>query len=158
MKIEKKFYTEEAALWRGLENEEDMGIAGMSFEEEEDRLLRLEQEAQQVEDRAEQDKKQNYQIIQQEKLNRFQILSNMALEFAELAPMDITVNTENFFGRIDMSADCLMILTSSPAEMRTAFLTLLREAESISILRKDNDQIVLSLIYSFCTEIPRGKE
>lgn len=82
----------------------------------------------------------------------------MALAFAELAPMDITVDTENFFGRIDMSADCLMILPSSPDEMRTALLTLMMEAESISILRKGSDEIVLSLIYPFCTEIPKSTE
>lgn len=158
MKIEKKFYTEEAALWRAIESEEDRHMAGLSFGEQKEDLLRLEQEAQQIEEKVEQEKRQNYQIIQQEKLDQFQKLSNMALDFAELAPMDITVTTENFFGRIDMSADCLMLLASSPAEMRTELLTLIMEAESVSISRKGHDQILLSLIYSFCTEIPRSRE
>ncbi|MCD7814350.1 MAG: hypothetical protein LUH20_09970 [Lachnospiraceae bacterium] len=158
MKIEKKFYTEEAALWRSLEREADGLGMGMSLGEAEEDQLRLEREAWQIEEKAENEKKQNYQVIRQEKLDRFQVLTKMALEFAELAPMDITVNTENFFGRIDLSADCLMILPSSPDEMRTGLLTLFREAESISILRKDNDQIIVSLIYPFCTEIPRSAE
>ncbi|MCD8336966.1 MAG: hypothetical protein LUD18_06785 [Lachnospiraceae bacterium] len=155
MKIEKNFYTEEAEFWRSLESEEEERIPDR---EPEDNRLRLEREARQIEERAENEKKQNYQVIRQEKLDRFQVLSKMALEFAELAPMDITVDTENFFGRIDMSADCLMILPSSPDEMRTELLTLIREAESVSILRKGSDQIVVSLIYPFCTEIPRGAE
>ncbi|MCD8348596.1 MAG: hypothetical protein LUD16_11770 [Lachnospiraceae bacterium] len=158
MRIEKKFYTEEAALWRGLERDEEELLMGMSSEELGQDMLRLEQEAQQIEEKVENEKSRNYQVIHQEKLDRFQVLSKMALEFAELAPMDITVDTENFFGRIDLSADCLMILPSSPTELRTELLTLIMEAESVSILRKDKDQIELSLIYPFCAQIPRSTE
>lgn len=54
MRIEKSFYTEEAAFWRSMESEEEGDASGVSGRED---LQRLEREAQQIEEKAENEKK-----------------------------------------------------------------------------------------------------
>ncbi|MCD7818589.1 MAG: hypothetical protein LUH07_06015 [Lachnospiraceae bacterium] len=155
MKIERYYYTEEAKLWQIAEKEEKNRKSDLSEEEQEMERNSLEQKALETEAMAEEKQRGKYRIIQQERLEHFQKLAEIALELAEEAPMDITVDTGHFFGQICMSADCFMILASSPAKMRTDLMTLIRETESVSITPKGENGIEMCFVYPFCSEIPR---
>lgn len=155
MRIEKKFYTDEAKLWRRVEEEEDRRKSGLLEEALEEENLCHELQAQELEKRAWDMQKDNYRVISQERLDRFQALTEMALALAEAAPMDIVVDTDHFFGQVRMKADCFMIMASSPAGMRATLSALISEAESVTIAPVENGLIEMQFIYPLCSEIPR---
>ncbi|MCD8013130.1 MAG: hypothetical protein LUG99_08135 [Lachnospiraceae bacterium] len=155
MRIEKLFYSEEAKQWERAERAAKALDSRRSKEEREEQKRLLALEAEELSSRMESKSRENYQVIPQEALDRFQELTQKALALAEMAPMDIVVDTEHFFGKIQMSADCFMIQPSSPASMRTDLSTLIEEAESVTIAPRTDGRIEITFIYPFCSEIPR---
>ncbi|MCD7745162.1 MAG: hypothetical protein LUI13_07795 [Lachnospiraceae bacterium] len=155
MRIEKNFYSEEAEQWERAERAAGALESRRSEEEREEQNRQRTFEADELLSQREMKAKETYQVIPQEKLDRFGELTKRALTLAEMAPMDIIVDTEHFFGRIWMSADCFMIQPSSPASMRTDFAALIEEAESVTITPGKDGRIEMTLLYPFCSEVSR---
>ncbi|MCD7735459.1 MAG: hypothetical protein LUI07_00585, partial [Lachnospiraceae bacterium] len=153
MRIEKRYYSEESEMWRRIEQQEEARKEAAPDDLRDAEAMRLEREAAELEERVKSMQVGRYQVIRKERLERFQTLTEKALTLAEAAPMDIVVDTEHFSGQIRMTADCLIIMASSPADMRTNLAALIKEAESVSVFPKEDGLIEISFAYPFCSEI-----
>lgn len=158
MKIEKKFYTEEAALWRMVEKEIEEETSHMSEPQKARARFANSQEARYIEDKVDALQRSQYHVVDPDKMKRFKALSEAALMVAEAAPMDIIIDTDNFIGRISMTADCFMILPSSPEGMQGAVGKLFEEAETVTVIQKNAGFIEMYFTYPLCTDIVKGNE
>ncbi|MCC8044406.1 MAG: hypothetical protein LIP12_02765 [Clostridiales bacterium] len=156
MKIEKKYYSEEARLWREAEEKEQQWEKSATEGEKTKRELFTQMEAEKIISKMQEAQKDSYQMIYRQRVERFQVLGQKAMELAEEAPLDIIVETEKLFGRIQMTADSLMIMESSSVSMRTDLAALIEESESISILPGADGLIEMTFIYPFYSEIKKN--
>ncbi|MCD7883513.1 MAG: hypothetical protein LUI87_07390 [Lachnospiraceae bacterium] len=156
MKIEKKYYSEEARLWKEAEEKEQQWKKNATEGEKMQREILSQMEAEKIVSEMQAAQKESYQMIYRQRMERFKVLGQKAIDLAEEAPMDIIVETEKLFGRIQMTADCLMIMESSSISMRTDFAALIEESESISILPRADGMIEITFIYPFYTELKRA--
>lgn len=156
MRIEKKYYSEEARLWKEAEAKEQQWEKSATEGEKMQREVLSQMEAEKIVSKMQEAQKDSYQMIYRQRVERFKVLGQKAIELSEEAPMDIIVETEKLFGRIQMSADSLMIMESSSVSMRTDLAALIEESESISILPGADGMIELTFIYPFYTEIKKN--
>ncbi|MCC8136947.1 MAG: hypothetical protein LIO76_02595 [Clostridiales bacterium] len=155
MRMEKRFYTEEAALWERAEQMAEKERMELTDEERISKESEAALKAQEIEERAGTDRRHNFQVIHGERLKEFEILSQRALEFAEAAPLDIVVETEPTFGKIQLCADRLMILPSDSGEMKEIFAELIRGAESTGFTMNENGLLEIRFMFSFTSKQPR---
>lgn len=153
MKIVKKYYSEEAAIWKAAEEETDKENAHLSESQRAEKELTASIEAKDIMDKVDAEQRTKYHIVDLQKQKRFKELSEVALHVAEAAPMDISIDTEGFTGRIIMSGDCFMIITSSPEGMGDEVGTLFKEAESVTIANNTDGLIEMSFLYPLCSDI-----
>ncbi|MCC8051977.1 MAG: hypothetical protein LIP10_15245 [Clostridiales bacterium] len=152
MRVEKRFYTEESKLLQRAERKAEQESADQQTE------AQITSKAQAIMNKVQDEQKKNYRVIPGERLDYFEKISRSAMELAEMAPLDIVVETEQTFGRISLCADCLMLLPNSPAESKEIFSTLVREAESTEIVVGEKGLITFIFVFPFTTEIPRTNQ
>lgn len=157
MKLERKFYTEEAALWKKAEQKAEKEMTSFSEsemnEDERDPSLK----AQETLERTLSDRRHNFHVVQREKFDLFESICNSAMEFAETLPLDIVAEAGQSFGSVTFSADRMMIMSSTPPEMKEILIMLIREADSMDFAVRDDGLLELNFVFSFTSGTRRGK-
>lgn len=153
MKIVKKYYSEQAAIWKMAEDEADYEKASLSESQKAEKKFAASIEAKNIMDKVEAEQRAKYHIVDMQKQKRFKELLEMALHVAEAAPMDISIDTEDFIGRIIMTGDCFMIIPSSPEDMGDEIGILFKEAESVTIANNNDGLIEMIFVYPLCSDI-----
>ncbi|MCD7717235.1 MAG: hypothetical protein LUG56_08320 [Lachnospiraceae bacterium] len=152
MRVEKKFYTEEALLWQRAEQMAAEETANCSEDELGEDKRPLSQKEQESMDEVLNDRKNLLQVIQSDRLDFFETICQNAMELAEAAPLDIVAETESSFGKISFRADRLMILSSAPSKLKEILVMLIREADSSDFAVGDGGLLEMTFVFSFTTK------
>ncbi|MCD8103483.1 MAG: hypothetical protein LUF35_00415 [Lachnospiraceae bacterium] len=156
MRIEKNYYSEEAKLWQEAEEELQQEEAFLTEEERAREEQAAQKEAEKIAGEMQEWQRSSFQVIRKERRDRFEELSQEALDLAEMAPMDIIVETEMYSGQIQMKTDALMIEKSSPESMRETLVSLIKESDSFNIFTRADGLIEFSFFCSFVSGTDGG--
>ena len=94
-------------------------------------------------------------IINQERIKYFLELSAEAIRMAEILTLDITVQTDRAFGRIQLSTDCFLMNEMCPAAARKIVAVLIKSADDVW-MRPKGELIVMEFVFDFLMKVPKG--
>ena len=138
MKYERKFYTEHIQLIEELGDSFEDG-SGLSDET----LKAIISKADELE------KEEAKKSPDLEKIKNFHLFANKAILLANELCLDITAETFEKFGKIELCSNSILFSAGFTQECKDRFIELVHKADDFSIFQRDG-LIYLNLNYLFC--------